>query len=310
MHVSVMAEEAVEGLNVQQDGIYVDGTLGAGGHSLRILDKLGPGGLLLSMDRDAGAVAAFQRREKAGKGPSIAVQGSFMAMKQVLTERRIAAVDGILLDLGISSDQLDDPTRGFSFNADGPLDMRMDCSCGRTAADLVNDLPEKELADLFFHYGEERASRRIAKAIIDARREGPITRTLELAGLVERVKGGRRSRIHPATQVFMALRIAVNDELGALEQGLEAGLQLLAVHGRMAVISFHSLEDRIVKQQFSDHVGVSRSLQQGGERWEGVLPRLKWIQKKPRVPGGDECKQNPRARSAKLRVVERIASNE
>lgn len=202
--------------------------------------------------------------------------------------------------------QLDTPERGFSFQADAPLDMRMDPDIPRSAADWANQISESDLADVLWRFGEERASRRIARFIVEARQRAPIRTTSELAELVVRAKGGQRGRIHPATQTFQALRVAVNNELGALEEGIESALSLLKSGGRLAVISFHSLEDRIVKQRMAAHVGRRESLEAGGERWIVSPPRVKWIVKTPAMAGETEMKRNPRARSARLRVVERI----
>jgi 16S rRNA (cytosine1402-N4)-methyltransferase len=230
--------------------------------------------------------------------PVHVMHGNFADMRKIAIAAGIAAVDGILLDLGVSSPQLDEPARGFSFRTDGPLDMRMDQQNGSSAADLVNGLPEEELARIFYEFGEERASRRVARAIVARRKTGRIEGTLEFAGLVERALGGRHGKIHPATRVFQALRIAVNGELDCLARGLESGLAMLKPGGRMAVISFHSLEDRIVKRGFLSHVPATNK--------EALIPHVRKLTKKPVTPSDEECAQNPRARSAKLRVVEVI----
>jgi 16S rRNA (cytosine1402-N4)-methyltransferase len=228
-------------------------------------------------------------------------------MKTMAEERGIGQLDGILLDLGVSSNQLDEADRGFSFQQAGPLDMRMNRSEGPTAADLVNTLSREELARVFRDYGEERSAWRIAGAIVQAREEEPFTTTGRLAEVISAEVGGRRGgRLHPATRVFQALRIAVNDEIGSLERGLQDGLDLLKAGGRLAVISFHSLEDRPVKQFFNRHAGRIEALQQGGERWVGELPRVKKITRKAIVATEQEVRENPRARSARLRVAERI----
>jgi 16S rRNA (cytosine1402-N4)-methyltransferase len=215
-------------------------------------------------------------------------------------------VDGVLMDLGISSWQLDDPSRGFGFQADGPLDMRMDPTAGTTAAAIVNGWPVEDLAALFRRYGEEPRARAAARGIAAAREQAPIETTARLAEVVSRALGGRRGRLHPATRVFQALRIEVNDELGALRAGLREAIDLLAPGGRLAVIAFHSLEDRLVKEAFRRHAGRMVALQQGGERWEGEEPRLKEICRKPVFAGEEEVQANPRARSARLRVAERM----
>lgn len=305
VHVSVLLEEVLEGLAVKPGGIYIDGTLGGGGHAEAILERIGAHGRLLGIDRDPQALAIA--RERLGRFPNaVLVKGAFSDMTALAHQVGIEAVDGVLLDIGVSSMQLDNPDRGFSFQHDAPLDMRMDPDLPRTAADWVNQTPESELADLLWRYGEERASRRIARFIAETRARAPIRTTGELADLVSRAKGGTRGRIHPATQTFQALRIAVNDELGELERGIEAALALLKTGGRLAVIAFHSLEDRIVKRRLGDHVGRRESLEGGGERVLATPPRAAWVVKGPRMAGEAEVKRNPRARSARLRVVERI----
>jgi 16S rRNA (cytosine1402-N4)-methyltransferase len=226
-------------------------------------------------------------------------------MDEVVTGLGLNEVDGILLDIGISSDQLDDPDRGFSFMREGPLDMRMDLTGPVTAADLLNTLPEAELARVLRRYGEEPRARAIAQKVVGQRGAVPFRTTGQLADLVMEIYGGRRGRIHPATLTFQALRIAVNRELEALEAGLEAGLGILKVGGRMAVITFHSLEDRIVKQFFVEHQGRMESLPEGGAKWVGALPKMTILNRKPVVATEEECRGNPRARSAKLRVAER-----
>lgn len=298
----MMLEEAVELLAIRPGGIYLDGTAGSGGHTAAILERLGGTGRVVAMDRD---VEAIQRcRERLAEWSNVVlVNRNYSEMGAASQELGLPGIDGVLLDLGVSSDQLGSAERGFSFQKDGPLDMRMDRNSGPTAADLVNSLPEEELAALIWRWGEERSSRRIAAAIAAAR---PVTRTSQLADIVEKAKGGRRGRIHPATQTFQALRIAVNDEFGHLERALEEGLRLLNPHGRMVVITFHSLEDRRVKTCFRAHAGRMESLQAGGAQWTGVRPRVEWICKKSLTAGPDEIKMNPRARSARLRAVERI----
>jgi 16S rRNA (cytosine1402-N4)-methyltransferase len=220
------------------------------------------------------------------------------------------AADGILLDLGMSSDQVDDPERGFSFLRDGPLDMRMDCSRGETAADLVNRLGPEDLADVLWRLGEERASRRIAKAIAAQRQESPIRTTAQLAGIVERAKGGHSGRTHPATQTFQALRMAVNGELDHAGAGVEAAVRLVKDGGRVAVITFHSVEDRLVKTIFAKHAGTWESLQAGGRAWRGEQPAVRRVNRKPITATDAEIAANPRARSAKLRVVERVGDGQ
>lgn len=307
MHKPVLLREVVEHLGIRAGGVYVDGTLGGGSHAGAILGQAGPAARVVGIDRDAGAL----ERARAHLGP-LASQvffehGGFADMMALSERHGCTAVDGVLLDLGFSSDQVDDPDRGLSFMVDGPLDMRLDRSQRTTAAELVNGLPEQELADLIWRYGDEPASRRIAAAIGARRRVAPLQRTLELAELVSHVKGGRRgSRIHPATQTFQALRIATNDELGQVERGVEAAIRLVRVGGRVAVISFHSGEDGLVKRIMAAHVGREVSLPQGGVRWEGAAPPAKWIVKRPLCASEAEAAENPRSRSAKLRVMERV----
>jgi 16S rRNA (cytosine1402-N4)-methyltransferase len=295
-HTPVLLSEVIGGLAPKPGGRYIDGTLGAGGHAAVLLDTSAPDGRLLGIDADAAALAAAGAR-LARFGPRAAlVQGNFRDLGQLARAAGFERADGVLLDLGVSSHQLDTPERGFSFMADAPLDMRMDPSAGQTAADLVEQLPESTLADLIYRYGEERGSRRIARAIVEARRKRPITTTGELAAIVERALGGRHGKIHPATRTFQALRIAVNRELESLEAALPQAVELLAPRGRLAVIAFHSLEDRVVKQFFRAESGYGAD----------SPARLRLITKKPLVAGADERRSNPRARSAKLRIAERV----
>jgi 16S rRNA (cytosine1402-N4)-methyltransferase len=300
-HVSVMLSEAVDALNVKAGGVYVDGTLGRAGHAKEILRR---GGNVIGIDRDDDALKAV-----AGLGAEglKAVKGNHGDVAEIVRNEGLESVDGILLDLGVSSPQLDEGCRGFSFRSDGPLDMRMDRSCGMTAADAVRDLGEIELAGIFRAYGEEPNARRIAKAIVKARGEAPIDTTLRLAGIVERTVG-RRGAHHPATRVFQALRMHVNDEMGELERALEGGIGCLKPGGRMVVITFESLTDRVVKRFFAAHAGRMVSLQQGGERWEGELPRVVQLTRKAVVASDGEIATNPRSRSAKMRAVERMVA--
>ena len=306
IHQSVMLDEAVALLAVQEAGVYIDGTVGAGGHSAAIAGRLGGAGRLLALDCDREAlVRASRRLDGAGK-KIIFCQSNYAAITDVAAQHGIKDVDGILLDLGISSDQLAAGERGFSFNSDGPLDMRLDKDGGGlTAADLVNTTDEEVLAGYLWEYGEERESRRIARAIVEARRHKEFRTTGELAAVVGRVKRVR-GKIHPATQTFQALRIVVNDELGNLAAGLVGALALLRPGGRLVVISFHSLEDRLVKRFFLEHQGRWESLAEGGQRWLGSEPRVRILTRKPLVATAEEIGDNPRARSAKLRAAERI----
>lgn len=299
VHVPVMLNEAVDALNVKAGGVYVDGTLGRGGHSMEIVRR---GGQVIGIDRDDDALSAVEAMKVDGLK---VVKGNHGDVAGILDGLGVEAVDGILLDLGVSSPQLDEGERGFSFRADGPLDMRMDRSCGITAAELVRDSSEEELSTMFRMLGEEPNARRIAKAIARERGIHPIETTLQLAEIVERTVG-RRGAHHPATKVFQALRMAVNDELGELARSLSEGLGRLKEGGRFVVITFESLTDRAVKRFFSAHAGKMVSLQQGGSRWEGELPRMRLVSSRAVVASSDEIAVNPRSRSAKLRAAERI----
>jgi 16S rRNA (cytosine1402-N4)-methyltransferase len=290
-----LSEAVAEWLIRKPGGTYLDCTVGQGGHAELILKRSGSGGVLVGIDRDPAAIAAAGARLARFASRMRLVHGNFSALKQYLRSVGVSEVDGVIFDLGASSAQLDRPERGMSFLADGPLDMRMDPSSGRTAADLVNRLPERELADLIYRYGEERYSRRIARAVVQARTSHPLRTTFDL---VSAIKGAvpaayRRGRIHCATRTFQALRIAVNRELDVIEGAIRDAASVLAPGGRLCVISFHSLEDRIAKQTF-------RALSRSPEACVKVLT------KKPQVPSEEECRENPRARSAKLRVAERL----
>ncbi|HEX9371439.1 MAG TPA: 16S rRNA (cytosine(1402)-N(4))-methyltransferase RsmH [Roseiflexaceae bacterium] len=299
-HVPVLLNEVVAGLAPRSGGRYVDGTLGGGGHAAAILDRSAPDGRLLGIDADPAALAAAGARLAGFAGRATLVHGNFRDLGWLAREHGFAQVDGLLLDLGVSSHQLDTPERGFSFAVDAPLDMRLDPTGGETAADLVNGTPEGELADLIYRYGEERGSRRIARLIVEARRKRLIATTGELADLVARALGGRRGKIHPATRTFQALRIAVNRELESLEMALPQAVELLAPGGRLAVIAFHSLEDRIVKLFFRAESGY-------GGAGRG---RLQIITKKPIEASEEENRTNSRSRSAKLRIAERVARSQ
>jgi 16S rRNA (cytosine1402-N4)-methyltransferase len=305
MHVPVLLNETLDLLVKNPAGIYIDGTLGRGGHAVEILKRLSPEGRLIGLDRDVEAIE--QTKEILGRfgERAVRIHGNFADMKELCRSIGVTEVDGVLLDLGVSSPQLNVAERGFSFAKDGPLDMRMDRTKGRSAADLVNEDDEETLANIIFRLGEDRDSRRIARAIVLERQQGRIDRTLKLAEIVERAKGGRRGAIHPATQTFQALRMAVNAELESLETGLEAGLSMLREGGRMTVITFHSLEDRMVKDFFKRHVVKRESLQQGGEKLVYDEPAVRLLTKKPLTASKQELTDNPRSRSAKLRAVER-----
>jgi 16S rRNA (cytosine1402-N4)-methyltransferase len=305
MHLPVLLKETLDVLLTDPGGTYIDGTLGRGGHAVEILKRLSPQGRLIGIDRDREAVEQTEEILRPFGEQAVRIHGAFADMIDLCGQIGVTEVDGVLLDLGVSSPQIDVAERGFSFAKDGPLDMRMDCTQGRTAADWVNEAEEEALADVIYRLGEDRDSRRIARAIVRERQTRRITRTLDLAQIVEGAKGGRRGPTHPATQTFQALRMAVNDELQQVEQGLESGLSLLKAGGRMTVITFHSLEDRLVKQCFRRHTVRRESLQQGGERILCDTPPVRRLTKKPVTAGKTELKTNPRARSAKLRAVQR-----
>ena len=296
LHMPVMLGEAVDALNVRKGGVYVDGTLGRAGHAKEVIRR---GGSVIGIDRDGEALEAVRGIEGLK-----AVKGRHGDIDAILRKEGFDEVDGVLLDLGVSSPQLDEAERGFSFMAEGPLDMRMDQSGGLTAADVVNGRSEDDLTNIFRTFGEEPDARRIAKAIICARRNRPVSTTLQLAGIVEK-SVGRHGAHHPATRVFQALRMVVNDELGELARALSGGLGRLKKGGRFVVITFESLSDRAVKRFFSSHVGRNVSLQQGGERWEGETPRMRHVLRRAVVPSAAERRMNPRSRSAKLRAAER-----
>ena len=298
-HVPVLLNETIKRLEVRPGGRYVDGTLGRAGHARAVVER---GGLVLGIDRDEQAIDEVAAL---GLKNLKAVRGNHGDLKKVANENGWDEVDGILLDLGVSSPQLDEAGRGFSFLREGPLDMRMDRSSGVSAADLVNGESEERLAEIFRDWGEEPQPRRIARAIVKAREEGVRFRTTkELADFIERLVG-RRGAHHPATRVFQALRMETNDEMGELRRALEGGLDLLKRGGRFAVITFESITDRVVKQFFAAHAGRNVSLQQGGVEWRGELPKVSIVTKKAVVAADEELEVNPRARSAKLRVAEK-----
>ena len=295
-HNPVLLKETVEALSVRPGGRYVDGTLGRAGHAKEIIAR---GGEVLGIDRDEQAI-----REIGEVAGLTAVRGRHGSLKEIANEKGWNEVDGILLDLGVSSPQLDEAGRGFSFLREGPLDMRMDRSCGLSAADIVNGESAERLEEIFRTFGEEPQARRIAKAVAKERAEKPFETTVELAEFIEKVVGRRNGR-HPATRVFQALRMEVNDEIGELGRALEGGLDLLRRGGRFAVITFESLTDRIVKRFFAGHIGRMVSLLQGGERWEGEEPRMKAVTRRVVVASKEEEDLNPRSRSAKLRAAEK-----
>jgi 16S rRNA (cytosine1402-N4)-methyltransferase len=303
----VLPSETLSALAPHAGGRYVDGTLGGAGHSALLLDASAPDGRVLGIDADAAALERARERlaPAVTAGRLLLRQGNFAQMDELARDADFAPVDGILLDLGLSSDQLADAARGFSFVADAPLDMRFDTSQGQPAADLVNTLDETELADLLWRYGEERRSRAIARRIVAQRRRAPIARTGELARLITSVMPGRPGGIHPATRSFQALRIAVNDELGNLEAALPRAVELLRPGGRIAVISFHSLEDRIVKRYFNEEARGCVCPPELPVCVCGRSPRLRVVTRHPITASAEELARNARSRSAKLRVAER-----
>ena len=305
-HTPVLMSEVLAALALGPGATWADGTLGGGGQALALLECTAPSGRLLALDADPTALVAAGERLRQALGPGFEqrvtlVHSHFDDLEAVAQRSGFSQVDGVLLDLGVSSHQLDTAERGFSFQHGGPLDMRLDPTKGSTAADLLASLDEKELADIIYRYGEERGSRRIARFVAERRRTQPIKTTAELAELVLRAMGGHRGQIHPATRTFQALRIAVNGELERLEAVLPQAVSLLRPGGRLAVISFHSLEDRIVKQFMRDQSGYA-----GGDNPASGPVRLRIITRKPLVAGEDELRTNPRSRSAKLRVAERV----
>ena len=303
-----MPDEVAELLKVRQGGNYLDGTLGGGGHSELILEASAPDGTVIGIDRDMDAVVAAQERLRRFGGRFIAVHGSFGEMASIARIHGDGLFDGILLDLGVSSHQLDTPERGFSFRFDGPLDMRMDKDNGVSAATVVNSMPVREIERIIKEYGEERWARKIAQRIVKVREDKPIETTMELAGLVEMEipRKFHEERIHPATRTFQALRIVVNSEMEQLEKALKDGIALLRTGGRMAVIAFHSLEDRMVKHAFRDASGTCRCPRHLPLCVCGLTPSIRVITSRPRVASAEEVAKNPRARSAKLRAVEKL----
>ena len=303
-HIPVLLNETIEGLAIRENGIYVDGTAGGGGHSSEILRRL-KSGRLISIDQDPDAIQTLTERFKKNEN-SIIIKGNFADMKELLAHRGLHRVDGVLLDIGVSSHQLDTPERGFSFHEDAPLDMRMSRK-GTTAAELVNTLPFEELRRILFEYGEEKFAGSIAKGILAAREQKPIETTLQLAEIVKaNVPQRVRRDGHPARKTFQAIRIAVNDELGVLRRGLEGAFELLGSGGRLAVITFHSLEDRLVKQQMAAWCQSCTCPKDFPVCVCGNKPKAKLVHKKPVCANETELTINPRARSAKLRICEKL----
>jgi len=304
-HVPVLLGPAIAGLNVKPDGCYIDGTFGRGGHAGAILERLGPAGRLLAIDRDPQALAAASDALAADPRLEL-IRGEFSEIGRYANDRDLCGkVDGVLLDLGVSSPQLDDAARGFSFQADGPLDMRMDPDHGQSAADWLAAVDEKSLKNIIRQYGEESFAGRIARAIVAARRETPIERTGQLAAVIAAAVPRREPRRHPATRTFQAIRIFINGELQQLEQALAAAVDVLRTGGRLCVISFHSLEDRIVKRfirEASRESAQYRGLPAVPAEFRASMRAIG----KAVAPGADEIEHNPRARSARLRIAERL----
>ncbi len=307
-HLSVLAREVIEQLAPCPGGTYLDGTLGGGGHSELILENIGPDGLLIGIDRDQSALAAASERLRRFGSSFKPVQGSFGDLAELLKKEGISALDGLLLDLGVSSHQLDTDERGFSFRLDGPLDMRMDRTSGDSAADLLQECSAGELEQIIKEFGEERWAKKIALKIVQVRQETPITTTLQLADLVAGTIPRRfhEDRIHPATRTFQGLRIAVNQELEQVQQGVSAGIAALKPGGRIAVISFHSLEDRIVKHLFREAATGCTCPPRMPYCVCNKKPQLRILTGRPILAGAEETNRNPRARSAKLRVAEKL----
>lgn len=306
-HIPVLLEETIEGLNIRPNGIYVDATAGGGGHSAAILERLDEG-KLISIDQDPDAIRTVRQRFKDNRN-SIIIKGNFSNMKALLRERGICQVDGVLMDIGVSSHQLDTPERGFSFHEDAPLDMRMSQE-GATAADLVNTLSKQELARIIFSYGEDKFANSIAVAIVKKREEKPIETTFELAEVIRSAVPERVRRAgHPARKTFQALRIEVNHELDALKSGLDDAFELLSKGGRLAVITFHSLEDRIVKQKMASWYQGCTCPKDFPVCVCGKTPKANPVTRKPIMADSTELIDNNRSRSAKLRICEKIVEN-
>ncbi len=303
-HIPVLLNETIEGLDIKPNGIYADGTAGGGGHSGEILKRLTTG-KLISIDQDPDAISTLTERFKSNEN-SIIIKGNFADIKELLQFRGVGRLDGVLLDIGVSSHQLDTASRGFSFHEDAPLDMRMSQS-GTSAADLINTLPFGELKRIISLYGEEKFASSIANGIVHAREEKPIETTLELAEIIKNNVPQRVRRDgHPARKTFQAIRIAVNDELGVLERGLDGAFEMLGSGGRLAVITFHSLEDRIVKQKMASWCQGCTCPKDFPVCVCNNKPKARLVNRKPICANETELNENPRARSAKLRICEKI----
>lgn len=307
-HKSVLLQECIDALNIRPDGIYLDGTLGGAGHSSQIARRLTEGGRLIGVDRDRTALAAAKERLAPYAGRVTLVHSNFAEIDAILDSLGIPAVDGMLFDLGVSSPQLDDASRGFSYMADAPLDMRMDKDDALTAGEVVNTWPQGELRRILYDYGEERYAPQIAAAICRAREKAPVETTLELVDIIRSAMPAQalREKQHPAKRSFQAIRIAVNDELGAVSRMMQAAVGRLKPGGRLAVITFHSLEDRIVKSEMQQAARGCTCPPEFPVCVCGKKPLVKLVTRKPIVSGPAELEENPRARSAKLRVAEKL----
>lgn len=306
-HISVLLDECIENLNIKPDGVYLDGTLGMGGHSYEIASRLKTG-RLICIDRDETAIERAGRRLEPFADRVTLVHGNFCDAASIIEELGIDGVDGMLFDLGVSSPQLDEKERGFSYMNDAPLDMRMDAGEKLTAWEVVNTWPEDRLNRIFWDYGEERYARRVTTAILAHRADKPIESTLELVDIIRSAMpaAALREKQHPAKRVFQAIRIAVNDELGAISQMMETAPDKLNVGGRLCVISFHSLEDRIVKSGIAARENGCTCPREAPVCTCGFVKTLRSVYRKPILPTDEETERNPRARSAKLRVAERV----
>jgi len=303
-HISVMTQEVLSGLKLRDGGTYIDGTFGQGGYTRAMLDAATT--RVFGIDRDPAAITFGTKLISKYDGRLTLLQGCFGDMVSIMADEGISRVDGVMLDLGVSSPQIDDPKRGFSFRYDGPLDMRMECE-GPTAADFINHASEEEIADVIFQYGEERYSRRIARGIVEARKIKPILSTSQLVQVIHANVRRAKDGIDPATRTFMALRIQVNDELGELDRGLMGAEKILGPGGRLAVVAFHSLEDRKIKSFLHEHSGITAK---GSRHMPEIIdsnlaPSFSLTKRGAIKPGADEVILNPRARSARLRVAER-----
>ena len=305
-HYSVLLSESIEGLNIKQDGIYIDATLGYGGHSSEILKRI-PKGHLYSFDQDKEAIEYSQERlSKIGDNFTI-IHSNFVNMVEELSELGITKVDGIVFDLGLSSPQIDEKERGFSFMSDAPLDMRMNKEESTTAKDIVNDYSLEKLTEVFYSYGEEKMSRQIAKRIIDYRKDKKIETTKELVSIISSAVGAKYfNNNHPERNIFQAIRIEVNKELETLQTILPKAINLLNPKGRISVITFHSLEDRIVKKEFKKYSEVNELVKGLPEIPDEYKPLIKLVNKKPITPSDKELRENSRSKSAKLRIIERM----